>query len=271
MKKIIMLILIVSISYLGCQKAPLKKIIVKVNGEPVYQEELEFYLSQMSPQMRAFYSTPQGYQKLIDRIIQNRLLAQEARRRGIDKKPEVQLVLRSLKEQILVNALVEEERTKTSDISDTELQKYFDEHRAEFDNKPRAKVSAIKTQDEALAKKIKKDVMRGMDFEEIKEKYSGQPGFWAEELSYIKQGDLMPIMDRAIFSTKVGGTTEIVKANNNYFIFKVTDMKRGDQLTFEDFKDEIITKIQAQGLDKGMQQLIDKLKAQARIKYYFKE
>lgn len=267
MKKLSVL-LIISLLYFGCAGGNKGKVVVTVNGTPIYRADVRFYLSRMNPQLQAYYSSPRGYQKLLDRLVQNEALYQEAKRRGLAKKSDVRRVLENLKKQVLINALVNEVN-KSSIISDTGMKQYFLMHRNEFDTKDRAAVFAVRTKDKVLAAKIERELRLGAKIVDLKGEYAQDTGISFEDLNYVKRGDLTPRLDKLIFSTKPGSMTKVIESNKNYFIFKVNDLKRGDQLTFSDFKDKIRSDMQSNSIGNKMKALSDKLVAKARIKYHF--
>lgn len=77
----------------------------------------------------------------------------------------------------------------------------------------------VKTEEEALA--IKKQLDGGADFGQIaKEKSIGPTAQKGGDLGIITKGDLMPELDKAISSLAVGKTSDVVKTDAGYNIFK---------------------------------------------------
>ena len=79
-------------------------------------------------------------------------MANEAERRGYDKDPEV---LRVMKQQMISKFLQKdfESKLKVEDVPDADVEKYYKEHPAEFNQKDEVRVSEIVVKDKAKADK----------------------------------------------------------------------------------------------------------------------
>src|SRR6266850_1095391 len=82
--------------------------LAKVNGEAITEGELNAVLARLPERARPQFQTPQGRQQLVDSLINNELLNQEARRRGIPKKPEVIFQIESTKRSVYAKYLFDE-------------------------------------------------------------------------------------------------------------------------------------------------------------------
>lgn len=99
------------------------------------------------------YQTPERQKELLERMIDLELLAGEARRRGLDKTPEVELGI----QQALRDELLEELRRSLpppEKLSDKDVRDYYEAHKDEFEEPERRRALVIAVQNEALAKKI---------------------------------------------------------------------------------------------------------------------
>jgi peptidyl-prolyl cis-trans isomerase C len=79
--------------------------------------------------------------------------AAEARARGLDKKPRTADRLRELYSRAM-DAELSRETGEKQPVTDADVQKYFDEHRARFETPRRVRIWRILVSDEALARKI---------------------------------------------------------------------------------------------------------------------
>jgi PPIC-type PPIASE domain len=93
------------------------------------------------------------------RAVMERLLgpelqgAAEARARGLDKRPRTADRLQDLYSRAM-DAELARETSERAPITDTDIQKYFDEHRERFETPRRIRIWRILVNDEELAKKI---------------------------------------------------------------------------------------------------------------------
>ncbi len=118
------------------------EVIAQVGAEKVTVEDLQKKLDEQSPFIRARYADMEKRKELLDAQVRFEVLAAEAMTRGYTDDPEVKEALKKL----LVQRLTREEfdgRIQLKDITDAELQTYFDEHRAEYDKPELVRASVI--------------------------------------------------------------------------------------------------------------------------------
>jgi len=84
------------------------KVIMRVNGEPVTQAEFEMFMSAIPEQQRAILATPGGKRELANEIVRMKALEQEAKRRGLDKDPELTTQLDLMKTQLVATRALQE-------------------------------------------------------------------------------------------------------------------------------------------------------------------
>lgn len=115
-------------------------------------------LERMDSFERLRYQSPDRRRLLLNEMVDLELLAQEARRRGLDQKPETQERLRQLLREELLRQ-VRHEVPAPNDLPPADVRKYYDEHKAEFDEPERRRVAHIsmanRAQAEALLQKAK--------------------------------------------------------------------------------------------------------------------
>lgn len=129
------------------------RVLAKVGDREITLGEYAATLERMDPFERLRYQTPDRRRKLLDEIINAELLAGEARRRGLDKRPETEERIRqALRDEVLARARAQ--LPTPAEIPDGEVRKYYEEHRAEFHEPERRRVAHILLADETKAKKL---------------------------------------------------------------------------------------------------------------------
>ena len=71
------------------QQSPSGHIIMRVNGEPVTEEEFQAAFAQLPEDMQRQLASPQGKTAFAEQMVRLKLLEQEARRLGVDKDPRI--------------------------------------------------------------------------------------------------------------------------------------------------------------------------------------
>jgi hypothetical protein len=83
------------------------------------------------PRGDGLHQSPADKRKLLGTLVDRELIAQEARRRGYDRRPEIQ----KLVNDHITAALLRDDvdlKLKPEDVPDADLEKYYREHESEF-------------------------------------------------------------------------------------------------------------------------------------------
>lgn len=144
---------------------------------------------------------------------------------------------------------------KNLKISDEEMKKYYEEHKADYykdevkashilistvDDNGKELSEAKKKEAKKKAEEVLKKAKSGEEFSELAKEYSDDPGSAANggDLGYFTKGKMVQPFEEAAFSLKSGEISGLVESEYGYHIIKVYD-KIDKQLTFDEVKDEI--------------------------------
>ncbi len=107
-------------------------VVARVGDSTITVQELKTRLDEQPPAIRARYTTAERKKEFLENQIRVELLAQEARKQGLDKDPDV---LASL-ERLMVQKLLQKHAAtlENQPVSEAELQKYYQEHLSDFEN-----------------------------------------------------------------------------------------------------------------------------------------
>jgi Parvulin-like peptidyl-prolyl isomerase len=170
-----------------------------------------------------------------------------------------------------------------TNVSDQDLQTYYDQHREEFRVAEQVKVShiLIKTplpaagakEDEkavadarAKAEGVLKEVKAGGDFAKLAEKNSDDPGSAKSggELGWIGRGRTVPEFEKAAFSLGKGQTSDLIKSSYGFHIIRVEDKQEAHLKTLAEVKNEISEKVKQQKSTQAAESAANALLSQAR-------
>lgn len=84
------------------------KVVMRVNGDPITQAEFEAFMSAVPEQQRAMFAGPGGKRELANELVRMKTLEQEAKRRGLDKDPELRSQLDLLTTQLVATKALQE-------------------------------------------------------------------------------------------------------------------------------------------------------------------
>ncbi|MFC0475015.1 peptidylprolyl isomerase [Robertmurraya beringensis] len=127
------------------------------------------------------------------------------------------------------------------EITDEELQTYFDENKDTFATAEQVQASHILVADEATANEVKSKLDAGEDFSELAKEYSTDTTTAESggDLGYFSSGDMVAEFEEVAFALGVDEISAPVKTDYGYHIIKVVDHQEAKEANFEDSKEEI--------------------------------
>ncbi|HVY46864.1 MAG TPA: peptidyl-prolyl cis-trans isomerase [Minicystis sp.] len=135
------------------------RVVAKVGDRAITVAEFAKALDRMDQNDRLRYQSKERRRELLSEMVDVELLAQEARRRGLDKEPETQEQVR----QILRDAVLAEARKgvpSPAEITADEVKAYYDAHHDKFVEPERRRVAAIVMSDKKKAEEVLKQALK---------------------------------------------------------------------------------------------------------------
>jgi len=234
----------------------------------------------------------------LTKMIERRLQLQEAKARGVDvSDQEVKqaveqmkrqgekldasdpLNVRNVRDQLTLLKVVDREVRSGVMVGDSEMKRYYQEHRDRFALPEEYTLSQILIQlrspddtAEALtkARRIMGELKRGEKFEDLALQYSDGPNASrGGRLGLVRQGELVPAIERAIASLVPGGISDIIETSEGFHIIRVEEKKPKQFRPFEEVKFEIQGLVFQQKSEDVFQSWLVDLKNKAYIEIKF--
>lgn len=121
-----------------------------------------------------------------------------------------------------------------------------------------------------IAEQIYRDIKAGGNFETIAFKYTGKD-LSELDLGFIQKGDLLPELDREVFSTPAGKISRVIKSADAYHIFYVKEHLKPSIKSFEESLPEVRELYLKESADKLYDEWLNKLKEKYVIKIIDKD
>jgi peptidyl-prolyl cis-trans isomerase C len=267
-----------------------------VNGEPISVESLGRDLREA----RAGAGEGEGKgdvlrRRVLEELVDRALLLQEARARSIvvgqDQVERAFLRIRAeypgthfddllaqerlsqtelkarLKEQLAVERLFEEEVFPRVTVVDAEVERFYADHAAEFQEPERVRVSQIvvASRDEAL--QLRDKLRRNpQTFADVARKSSIAPeGKNGGDLGYIGRGAGFPEVFDACFTMPLNVVSDVTPSPYGFHLFRVTDRKGAQKRTLEQAKAEIREKLTREKRARAQEDFLQGLHKRAKI------
>ena len=273
MKNKILLNLIISLSISSVSifaQSQNNKIYAVVNGENITQQVIAVALK--DPKIN-FDTLPKDTQKdVLEKIIEQKLLAQNAVKTDVVNDKIYKQTLESLKQDLALQVWMQQESKKIN-ISENELKKFYENNKKLFKVPVQlhARHILVKTREEAvlLIQELNKASNLKPKFIQLaKEKSIGPSGKNGGDLSWFSLDKMVPEFSAAANKLKVGSISkEPVKTQFGFHIIYLEDRKKASTVSFEQAKFNIKQQIGQEKFVEHVQKLATKLKKKAKIEY----
>lgn len=239
--------------------------LARVNDESIEAEDFKevftrsHVYAQMGQKNKPGALTEKSLEEALKNLIDHHLVAQEAKRLNLDKEPDYLQGLDYYKKYLATRAFWQEEFKKI-DITDEEIEKYFQEKNT------RRHVRQIFTKERNKAEEALKRLKNGEAFAKVAQELSEGPyAAKGGDLGFMHTGQMVEEWETAALSLKPGDFSDIVETRAGFHIIELEDIKLPDMEAFEKQKPGIkksLLKNRRKAVEKEQN---DKLRAEAKI------
>jgi len=204
-----------------------------------------------------------GKTELLSRMIEQKLMVNEAISRGMEKDPKLLQDLEEIKKNILLQELYKDEILKKAQPTDSDVKKFYEKLGKE------AKASHILVKTEEEAKEVAKTLKDGGNFAELAGSKSVDRGSAQRggDLGWFGWGKMVEEFQTAVFSMKPGQVSKPVKTAFGYHIIRLDSLRDVPQQSFAEMKDRIKQQLSYTRPRELANKYITKLKTGANIKF----
>jgi peptidyl-prolyl cis-trans isomerase C len=241
---------------------PPETILASFNGQTITLGEFD----QLWEEVPEEYKLQLDKSMLLDQLISEKLLMQEAKNMGLEEDSVVLEQIKKMTEQILVQVLIEREILDKVNINDQEVSEYYEQNKESFTEKEQVYLYNILLETEEEAQDILEQLKAGGDFSEIaKEKSTGPSAAQGGDLGYLTKGTIIPEIEEVVFALEVEELSEVVKSDYGFHILKITEKKPETVRALEEVKEEIIQTLLPGKQKEAFDNLLEELKGKAEI------
>lgn len=214
-----------------------------VNGEPIFMIDVELEAvaqGQIEPNSDFGPNHPEFHQ-VLEQLIDQRLLAQEAELRSLDQDSTAARRLEAGRERLLGNILVES--LVANEVTEAAIDRMYEEQvkLQQLDDEVRLRQILVGSQTEAL--QIAAELETGRDFTEAALEYSQDVRTRLEggDLGWVSPNDLNDPVPAMIGDTVTGSVSDVFETVDGWVILKVDERRTTPPKTKDEMRPEIIT------------------------------
>lgn len=245
---------------------------------------------ELPPTFLADYQGAEGRQALAERLIERLLLVEDSYDQLLNVKNQGEI--EEMRLDVLAQMMEQEEVDDKIEVTDEELQAYYEEHQAEMVGPPQARIRYIvirlgQTEEEykrardkaneAYKKLVPGLFKEGADFAEVAREYSedeatasqgGEVEGWVgEDPDLLAELSEHPFHQQ-VLSLREGEISHPFEWNGAIYIVQVLERKEPQPLTFEEVKDLLREELRLKKHDELAAQLSERLLKEANVTIY---
>ncbi|MBI5462838.1 MAG: peptidylprolyl isomerase [Gammaproteobacteria bacterium] len=228
-------------------------VVATVNGSDITEEMLQMMGMQMSRNPGAQQVSRED---ALDQLINIELVAQDAEKHNIDKRPNVIKQLEAQRRMLLVNVSMREYLT-THPVTDEELKKLYDERMKNHDGNE-YKAQHILVDSEDTAKAIIAELGKGGDFAKLATEKSKDPSGKQNggDLGWFSGDQMVKPFAEAVAKMKKGETTKKpVQTQFGWHVIRLEDTRKTQPPSFDSMKEQLQGYAQSQRVEAYVQDL----------------
>jgi foldase protein PrsA len=207
----------------------------------------------------------QSIKKQIEGKLINEFLVAKAKALGLDKLEGVAQKVREQREELMVKEL-NTQIENSIQITEQEVQTYFEEHPAEFILPEQVNIQEVMVKEKDMAENLLKRMKRGADIAALAEEYSERQ--WAKkkggEFGFFTENQYGPLGTEA-FQLKVGQFGGPVAVQGGYSVFKVIDRQQSRSQTYDEAKPVIERKLELERKEAAFEEFVASLKEKTPV------
>jgi peptidyl-prolyl cis-trans isomerase C len=249
-------------------------VLVRIGNDAITPRDIAGRLQEMPEQYRAQYSTPDGKQKLLDRLVEEKVWMRDADANGVTKRPDVVRQIEASKRDLLIRTWVNEVMAKNAPPSDSEAKVYYDAHKDEWKTPANVTLRHIQSKTQADAKRVLGLAKaKGADWDKLVKQYTadtltkangGSLGTATRDGGFVGLGVQTALVDSAMAlgAGKIGGPW---KTDKGWHVVKVESVHEESVRDFDQVRSFIVRQISQERTQTYYNDQVTRLKSQFKV------
>ena len=286
----------------GEETVPARVVVAEVNGARIMGDRFLIEYARFKKRIQLQPVNDEGLEKelrngLMDNLIRDVLLEQEAAKAGIKITPEMeeeevrsmlkgnsparlQVILQeqgltydkwkaNVKQNLIVERLLKQKVAPLVHLTDAEMKEYYDGHADEFRKEAQAHVFHILCTTFVDADRARLSLADGKKFEEVARTVSKSPeAANGGDLGFIGKGQMPKELDDVIFRLEPNQVSKVIESPYGFHLLKVTESANPRVMTFAEAKDGIHKRLFQEKLEGKFEEWLREIKKNAQLKIY---
>ena len=235
-------------------------VVASVNGINIHESDIDSEMNQLPEAMFQYRNDPKARSHLLRSLIRREAISQKAEQLALHINPIVKQRMLAAQRQILIEAAKSWRLANMQPIQAADIQAYYNDHQDEFAVPEQAHARHILLASEGQAWKVLKKLRRHRgSFEKLAASYSLDNNNKSRggNLNWFPRGMMVKAFDDVVFSLKKKGLSKPIETTFGWHIIELLGKRPARQKPIEEVRDEIISTLQHQRLQRWYQKIED--------------
>jgi peptidyl-prolyl cis-trans isomerase C len=228
-----------------------------VNGQIIYVSDvlLEARMKGVVQPGEALEPDSSEFNEILDQLIEIKLLAMEAMKRGLDEEPEAQHRLETARANILGNILLE--HIADENVDEAAIRRMYDAQVQLLVLDDEAHLRHILAPSKEAIDKIAAELKAGADFAVLAARRSADEATRMDggDLGYMTADDATPEFARVIRDVQSGGISKPFEDTMGWHVVKVEEVRKESPPSLEDLRGSIVQFLRRKQLEEVLKEL----------------
>ena len=254
-------------------------VLAKVGDQVITTGDFEKEIASLPDFTRKQMQSSEQKRKRLDRMIDEALLLQEAKKRRLNQDEEINAKVERYRNRLVTEKLYQDVAQERASVDEAEILSYFEKNKEQFTQKERIRARQIlillppgatpekEKEAEAKGKEAQRRAKSGEDFAELAKQFSDAPDpLRGGDLGYFSRGRMPPELEEVAFALQnVGDVSEVVRSKLGFHIIQLQDRQAAKEQPLEEVRDRIVRVLKSQKMRELRQSLAGELRTHAQI------
>lgn len=261
----------------GASSRDTHELAASVNDWQLTREELEHIIAGLPENQRSTYDTPGGRAELANRMIEEEVFHQEAKRQGLQNQEHIKKQVANFERSLVIQEFFRKFVEPRAVPTEEELHDYYEAHRDAYTIKPIVRAQHIfsKNKDKLIEYKrmIESNEMKmttvahKFSEDELTRDDGGDLGYFNPG-GYIRGIGYSEILTDVCFSMEVGVVSDPIKWEKGWSLVRVNERRPEQLKTFEEVREEIERIFVRKNIEKAKADVFEELAGDYKIDNY---
>ncbi|MDI6800746.1 MAG: peptidylprolyl isomerase [Thermodesulfovibrionales bacterium] len=241
---------------------------VKIGDAALSKDDIDREIKAMPEEaQRMLFGDKAVFEKFLQDYAEKEMLYKDALKKGVDKDKDFVKRMEYSKKIATIQFMLNKELSKKAEVTDTDIQEYYNKNKADFKKPASYKLSHILVKTEDAAKKAAERIKKGEDFAKVakeisEDKESAKSG---GDIGDFEKGKLPPEFDKAVQNMKKGQISAPIKTQFGYHIIKVADIKPESYIDLNNLKENLRSVLAREKQQKVLEEYVKGLKQTYKV------